>query len=504
MPATESDTFAAVDLGSNSFHLVIARREPSGSLVIIDRLREMVRLAAGLDENQHLAAEAQQRALDCLQRFGQRLGEIPASNVRIVGTNTLRKAHNAEAFVAAAEDALNHRVEIVSGMEEARLIYLGVVRSLAPSGRRLVMDIGGGSTELIVGEGPEPFEKASLHMGCVSHSQRFFGDGRITKKAFERAELAARVEIEPIETRFRALDWRSAIGASGTIKAVANALQEAGWSAGSITAAGLERLRKSLIADGHVERIDVPGVKRERYPVFPGGVAILRAAFTALGIDEMRFSDGAMREGILVDLPERLEHIDSRAASVERLATRFHADGAQNARILRTATHLLEHVAKQWDLDDEAEWLLRWAVELHEIGLDIAHSAYHKHGAYIVANTDLAGFGRAQQVQLAALVRAHRRKFPLDELGQAGGPDTEMLVRLAMLLRLAVLLHRSRSDLPLPDYRVSARGRELRLAFPDHWLQRHPLTRADLAEEADYLAGAGITLRYGDEGEGEG
>lgn len=498
MATAGPETFAAVDLGSNSFHLVIARREADGSLVIIDRLRDMVRLAAGLDADRNLTAEARERARASLERFGQRLREIPARNVRVVGTNTLRKARNADAFVAEAEAALNHRVEIVSGMEEARLIYLGVARSLAQDGRRLVLDVGGGSTEFIVGEGAEPLHKASLHMGCVSHSRRFFGDGRITKKAFDAAELAARVEIEPIEKRFRGLDWRAAIGASGTVKAVANALQAAGWTAGTITAPGLKKLRRSLIEDRDVARIDVPGVKPERHPVFPGGVAILCAAFDALGIDEMRFSDGALREGILVDLPGRLEHIDSRAASVERLAARFHADAEQNARILRTAVYLFEQVAPAWALDEEAGWLLRWAVELHEVGLDISHASCHKHGAYIVANSDLAGFARSQQRQLAALVRAHRRKFPADEINETAGPDRTTLARLAVLLRLAVLVHRSRSDTPLPAFRVQADGDTLGLEFPDRWLASHPLTRADLGEEADFLGPAGFALRYAD------
>lgn len=496
--ARRSDTFAAVDLGSNSFHLVIARREPNGSLVIIDRLREMVRLAAGLDDDRQLTEDARARALGALRRFGERLGELPAANVRVVGTNTLRKARNAESFVAEAEAALDHRIEIVSGMEEARLIYLGVVRSLAQPGRRLVMDIGGGSTEFIVGDGPEPLAKASLHMGCVSHSQRFFGDGRITKKAFEAAELAARVELEPIETRFRALQWESAIGASGTIKAVANALQEAGWAPGTITSGGLKKLRKHLIQDGHVDRIDVPAVKPERYEVFPGGVAILRAAFAALGIEEMRFADGALREGILVDLPGRLEHIDSRGASVERLASRFHADAEQNARVQETAAYLLDQVAAAWQLDDEDRWLLRWAVELHEIGLDIAHNAYHKHGAYIVDNTDLAGFARDQQRQLAALVRAHRRKFPVAELQAAGAGRAVTLERLAVLLRLAVLMHRSRRDTPLPAFTVRTGRRRIALEFPDEWLARHPLTRADLEEEAGFLGDGGFALGYAD------
>ncbi len=491
-----SDTFAALDLGSNSFHLVIARREPGGAIVVVDRLREMIRLAAGLDEHNRLAAEARGRALDCLGRLGERLREIPSQNVRVVGTNTLRKARDAGDFLAEAEAALNHPVEIVSGMEEARLIYLGVAQSLAQEGRRLVMDIGGGSTEFIVGEGLEPLHKASLHMGCVGHSQAHFGDGKIGRKAFDRAEIAARVEIEPIESRFREMEWCAALGASGTIKAVATTLQESGWTSGSITDSGLKRLRKAMIKAGSIDKLELPGVKPERYSVFPGGVAILRAAFEALGIDEMRVADGALREGILVDLPGRLEHADPRGASVERLAERFHADAAQAGRVGAAASSLFEQTRGPWGLGDEDGWLLQWAARLHEIGLDIAYSSCHKHAAYIAANTDLAGFASEEQQRLATLVRAWRRKFPGNQIAEFGGPAATRLRRLAVLLRLAALLHRGRRDTPLPDIGLAVDGDRVELRFPEAWLPGHPLTQADLAEEAELLRAAGLTLAW--------
>jgi exopolyphosphatase/guanosine-5'-triphosphate,3'-diphosphate pyrophosphatase len=499
--ADACNTCAAVDLGSNSFHLLIARIDADGSVVVLDKLRDMVRLAAGFDAEGNLTQEARARALAALNRFGERLHELPAANVRVVGTDTLRRAKNADRFTAAAEAALGHPIEVISGMEEARLIYLGVAQSLAETGRRLVIDIGGGSTEFIVGEASEPLYKASLHMGCVGHSERFFAGGKITREAFDAAELAARVEIEPIEARFRELDWRAALGASGTIKAVAAALQEAGWTQGTITWNGLERLRKRLIKAGRVERADLSGIKPERYPVFPGGVAILRAAFRALGIERMRVADGALREGIMLDLPGRIEHTDIRGASVARLAERFHADGAHNERIARTAEHLFDQAAGPWALDEECRWLLRWAIDLHEIGLDIAHSGYHKHGAYIVDNTDLAGFAQNEQQQLAALVRAHRRKFPADRLGHFPAERGRQLQRTAVLLRLAILLHRSRSDTPRPAVDLQAQRGRVRLGFPERWLHEHPLTRTDLAEEAKLLDKAGFELAYADERE---
>lgn len=493
-PAADGEV-AAIDLGSNSFHMVVARVEGAG-LKVVDRLREPVRLAAGLDADKRLDPAAVERALACLERFGQRLRELPAGAVRAVGTNTLRKARDRRAFIAAAGRALGHKVEVVSGYEEARLIYLGVAHSVADDGdRRLVMDIGGGSTEIIIGERFAPRRMESLHMGCVSATAGHFSDGAITAARLERAELAAQRELEPVAEAFRELGWYRAVGASGTIRAIARTLRESGWDDGGITPKGLARLRKALLKAGHVDRLDLKGLGAERAQVIPGGFAVLAGAFAQLGVERMEAADGALREGLLYDLLGRIRHEDVRSASVIGLARRYHADSGHAGRVETTALYLLGQVAGSWQLPEGTPArMLGWAAQLHEVGLDISHSQYHKHGAYIVGWSDLAGFSRDEQQVLATLVRAHRRKFPLGQFRDLPGDWSEQAMCLAVLLRLAVVLHRGRSARPLPAVTLSASGRELALGFPGGWLERHPLAGADLEEEAAYLARAGFRL----------
>lgn len=493
----EPDFIAAVDLGSNSFHMIIAR-VTDGHLQVIERMREPVRLAAGLNERGRLGKAAQRRALACLERFGQRLRALPYGRVRVVGTNTLRRARKAEEFIAAAESALGHPIEVISGQEEARIIYLGVSHSLAPSAeRRLVVDIGGGSTELIIGESFEPVHMESLYMGCVSMTRQHFPDGAITRSAVARAELAARVELEAVENRFRELGWQAAIGASGTMLAVAEVTRAARWSEGDITRPALQKLRKALIAAGHVRKLSLPGLSAERAQVFPGGVAILLAVFDALGLERMGTSEGALREGLLYDLIGRIRHEDVRERTVRALSVRYHVDERQADRVERTALACLAQVARDWDCTEaEDADMLRWAARLHEIGLAIAHSQYHKHGAYIVANSDLAGFSWREQRLLAALIRGHRRRFPEEVFAELPPSLVTRAQRLCVLLRLAVQLRHSRSDTAIPDFRLSASEKGLRLRFPKGWLERHPLTRADLAQEAQYLAEAKIELKF--------
>jgi len=492
-----AETVAAVDLGSNSFHMLVAR--PNGAeLVVVDRLREMVRLAAGLDEQRHLDRDAQRRALDCLERFGQRLRDMPQGSVRAVGTNTLRSAHNAGEFIEAAERALGHPIEIISGVEEARLIYLGVAQSTpGHTGPRLVMDIGGGSTELIIGQGFEPHRMESLYMGCVSMSRRHFPDGTISTKRWQRALLAARQELEPLEASYRDLGWEEVIGASGTIRAVRSVVQDAGWSPTGISRESLVRLAEELLKAGEVDKLKLGGLSAERAPVFPGGVAVLLATFDALGIEQMRVSDGALREGLLYDLLGRIRHEDVRSRSVGSLAERYHVDGEQGERVARTAGHCLEQVAPAWELEGEetAQWL-DWAGRLLEIGLDIAHNQYHKHGAYILENADLAGFSRQEQRVLAALVRLHRRKFAMDVIKALPKDWHQPVTYLAILLRLSALLHRSRSPAPPPAFTLETADKALHLGFPPGWLDEHPLTRADLEQEAGYLKAARLSLSF--------
>jgi len=487
---------AAVDLGSNSFHLLVAQTQ-GGTLHVLDRLQEMVRIGGGLDAYNRLTPAARARALACLARFGQRLRGLPRGSVRAVGTNTLRRLNNPGAFLAAAERALGHPIEIIAGREEARLIYQGMAQSRPDDGqRRLVVDIGGGSTELIVGEGREPLVMESLHMGCVSLSQAHFADGDITAKGMRRAETAARLELQPVETQFKR-GWEVAIGTSGTIRAVRGVLRAEGWTDGAITRAALARLREALIATRHVEDIDLAGLNPQRAPVFPGGVAILGAVFEALGIERMQVADGALREGLLHDLVGRFTAHDVRAQTVSAIGARFRSDSAQAERVARTAAHCFKQVARAWALDKEAGQMLDWAARLHEIGLTVAHNQYHKHGAYLVEKADLPGFSWQEQQQLAMLIRGHRRKFPpevFEAMPLASRPGAQ---RLCVLLRLAVLLHRARQDIELRGPRLRADKRALSVRFARGWLRQHPLTQADLEQEAAWLKAAGFRLDFG-------
>lgn len=488
---------AAVDLGSNSFHMIVARLHDD-QLRVVDRLRDPVRLAAGMDRNHRLDADARKRAIECLQRFGQRLRDLGPDKVRVVGTNTLRQARDAD-FIEEAQQALGFPIEVIAGVEEARLIYLGVAHSLGDQGgRRLVMDIGGGSTEFIIGEGFQPLRLDSLYMGCVTLTERCFKGGKLSKGNFQDAELIAGQELEPIQGRFRRLGWSGAVGASGTIRTVREILVEQGWSEQGITLQGLRKLRKALIDAGQIDKVKFKALPDDRRAVLAGGVAILHATFEALGIGRMLIAQGALREGLLYDLLGRIRHNDVREAAVQAMMSRYQIDAQHAARVEAVAQRLLTTLANDWALSDpmQSVWL-HWAASLHEVGLVIAHSQYHKHGAYLIQHSDLPGFSMRDQALLAALVRGHRRKFPRDELTALPKPLQEPARRLLVLLRLAVLLRRDRADVPLPEFTAQIAANQLSLRFPDGWLDAHPLTRADLNEERKHLDAANLKLEFG-------
>lgn len=491
------ETIAAVDLGSNSFHMIVARVR-DGHLHIVDRMRETVRLAAGLDHHNRLSPEAIEKALGCLQRFGQRLRDLPPGVVLAVGTNTLRKARNADHFLARARLALGHPIETIAGREEARLIYLGVTHSLAGDrGRRLVIDIGGGSTELIVGQNFNPVHRESVHMGCVNMSRRFFGDGSITAEQWHRAEMWARLELTPVKGLFRNLEWQSTIGASGTIKAIERISQEMGWTEHDITPECLKRMRKILLDAGQMDKLKVlKGLTSDRAPVLPGGLVVLQTVFEALHVDVMAVSDGALREGLLYDLLGRIRHEDVRSKTIEALSLRYQVDRAHAERVRATALLLFNQCKASWRLGFEEQEFLSWAANLHEIGLAVSHTKYHKHGAYLIEHSDLAGFSRQEQQILAALVRGHRRKFPRKVFKSLQVPEPEKILKLAVLLRLAVLLHRSRSDRTLPNFNVEATEDDLMIHFPQGWLDKHPLSQADLEQEAAHIDKTKLQLRF--------
>ncbi|MDD2725362.1 MAG: Ppx/GppA phosphatase family protein [Methylovulum sp.] len=489
---------AAVDLGSNSFHMLVCSLS-NGKLITLDQLKEMVRLASGLDKDNVLDLPTQFRALACLERFGQRIRNFPPESVRIVGTNTLRAAKNAPQFIAQAEKALNHPIHIISGIEEARLIYQGVAFSLGTHGDlRLVMDIGGGSTEYIIGSGENPLNKESLHMGCVSVSNWFFPGGKLSKEAFTKAVVFAQQQLEPIETKFQSNNWDEAVGASGSLKAIANVLAAKNWSNNGITRTGLDLLVNHVNQCTHINELNLPELDDERLPVFVGGLAIAYATFKSLNIVQMTVSDGALREGLIQDLLGRIYDHDIRSATTQNLVERYHTDRQHAARIKQTVEYILDNATTQRAFvnDEDCRQFIKWAADLHEIGQDIAHSQYHKHSAYIIENGDLAGFSKQDQILLATIIRSHRRRFSFSRFLNLPAPWNQYAPYLTLILRLAVLLRRNRHDENLPEFKINLTKSKMVLKFPEGWLAQSPLTHADLAQEAGYLKEAGFILMF--------
>lgn len=483
------DMLAAIDMGSNSFHMVVARLV-HGEIRTVEKMGEKVQLGAGLDQYNRLTEAAQQRALECLSRFAQRLQGMPAAGVQIVGTNALRVARNAHEFIARAEDVLGYPVEVIAGREEARLIYLGVSHTLADdSGKRLVIDIGGGSTEFIIGQRFEPQELESLHMGCVSFRNRYFPDGKISRRQMDKAIIHAEQELQNIRQHYRQVGWQSAVGSSGSIKAIANVLAALKITDGTITRTAMEELRKRLVDMGKVEKLAELGVRQDRQSIFPAGFAILLAAFRSLDIDAMTFADGALREGLLYDIVGRIQHEDVRERTISALQERYHVDQAHGAAVEQTAMAAWEQVADQWGLRTDAdEDVLRWACRLHEIGLTISHSQYHKHGAYLLRYSDLPGFTQQFQKDLATLVRGHRRKFSAAVFEGIEPEDKPRLRYLCVLVRLAVLIQHPRNLEQPPEFALHGHENKLVVELPQGWLDNRPLTLADLKNERDYLA----------------
>ncbi len=495
---TSPEFAAAIDLGSHSFHLLIVRLQ-GGEPRIVDRLRERVNLAAGLDEQQDLGEEAAERALECLRRFGQRLTPMPRSCVRVVGTNTLRQARNAASFLSRATLALGYPIEVVSGREEARLIYLGVTQAAPHQGRRLVIDIGGGSTELIIGERSEILEADSLFMGCVSYTKRFFPTGAMDSARFRDAELAAELELAPLLRRYKGLGYTQAIGCSGTVHAAREVVRANGWCDEGLSAKSLQRLKKALLAAGELTALELPGLPADRKPVFAGGVAILCALFERFGIEHLATSPGALREGALADLLGRIHDEDVRERTIATVEAHYHVDSEHAARVERTALALFDGVVRDGGPRERAidpaaaRQLLHWASRLFEIGLSINHTGYHRHSAYLVANSYLAGFSSGEQQLLGAIILAHRRKLHREAFDEIEPSRLEDARELAVVFRIATSLNRSR-DAELPRFSCRLKNKTLRLSFPPCWLDERPLTRAALEDERQYVAGLGYVL----------
>jgi exopolyphosphatase / guanosine-5'-triphosphate,3'-diphosphate pyrophosphatase len=487
------ELIAAVDLGSNSFRLQVGK--VVGNLIYpLDSLKESVRLAAGLTPAKLLDGPSQLRALEALSRFGERLRGFDTKAVRAVATNTWRVAKNAPHFLPEAEAALGFPIEVIAGREEARLIYLGVAHSLAnPRRQQLVVDIGGGSTEFIIGHHFKPLQLESIYMGCVSYSLRFFPGGKVDKKSMKEAELAARRELQSIALPYRVTGWEEAVGSSGTAKALVDLLELNGLSTGGITREGLDELKAMLVKTGDAAKLQLEGMRADRIPVLPGGLAIMSAVFKEFGLEQMVFSDGALRLGVLYDLLGRYHHDDLREATVEDFMRRYAVDRNQAERVTQTAIGLFSQLMPDMAADPDSEELqtLSWAARLHEVGVSLAHSSYHKHSAYILANADMPGFSRRDQARLSRLVLAHRGKLERVQ------PDVREVHDWLLIfsLRMAALLHRARDGAGELPIRATLMQRGFELHVEGGWLTESPLTAASLEEEVRHWAGLGLELK---------
>jgi exopolyphosphatase/guanosine-5'-triphosphate,3'-diphosphate pyrophosphatase len=485
------ETLAAVDLGSNSFHLQIGR-VVGRQIYPLDALRETVRLGGGLTADKRIDRATQAEALGALAKFAERLRGFPRQAVRAVGTNALRVAKNAPQFLREARAVLGFPIEVISGREEARLIYLGVAHALPVSSqKRLVVDIGGGSTEFIIGTGLEPGLTESLYMGCLSYSLKFFPDGAIDKPRMKAAELAARQELSSLKNQYRAAGWDEAVGSSGTARSMENILRENGFAEEGLTREGVERLRSLLVKHEKADPDRIAGLRANRAPVLAGGVAIMGAVLEELGIEKMRVSDGALRHGVLYDLLGRVEHRDMREVTVAQFMRRYHVDAAQAERMRSLALTIYDALAPGAEREDDADrQMLEWAARLAETGLSIEHAQYHKHSAYVLSHADMPGFSRMEQARLARIVLAHRGKLRKMQDEGLDGADW----KLVFALRTAALILRSRSDARLPFLRVAADPGGFAIDLPQSWLDDNPLSAGALESETHHWKSVGMKL----------
>lgn len=489
--SSESPYFAAVDLGSNSFHMLIARIQ-NGQMEIIDREKEMVQIARGVKKDGHLSLDAQSRALECLHRFSERLRDIPTDQIRAVGTKTLRTTSRSKSFIKKAEQLIGVPIQIISGYEEARLVYMGLSHSvLNDHSKRLVVDIGGGSTEFIIGEDYDPILMESLNMGCVSFTKRYANpSAKITRKFMDKVYMAACSEIEVLRKNFLKAGWQIVFGTSGTVRAIADlTLPKDGGAV--ISKSSLDQLFSDLVDDKKLLH-NVPELRRD---VLPAGAAILKAVFDQLQLESMHVGDAALKEGLLFDTIGRLSDKDSRSGTIKKLQQQYNVDTDHSLRVAKTAIALWQQIRSPVLKGVSRTKILRWAAELHEIGLSISHSGFHHHGYYIIRHNDMAGFGRYEQYILANLVRSHRKGLDQQNFEDMDELAIAAFIPLLVCLRLAVLFHRRREGMDfLPKLSNTKLGYQLK--FRRGWLKQHPLTLAGLEQERDQYENIGVALDF--------
>ncbi|PKH21777.1 exopolyphosphatase [Enterobacterales bacterium CwR94] len=480
--------FAAIDLGSNSFHMVIAR-VVDGAIQVLGRLKQRVHLADGLDDQNVLSEEAMERGLNCLALFAERLQGFSEANVTIVGTHTLRQAVNAEEFLQRAAEVIPYPIEVISGHEEARLIFMGVEHTQPEKGRKLVIDIGGGSTEMVIGENFEARLVESRRMGCVSFAHHYFAGGEISRENFRRARLAAAQKLETMAWQYRLMGWETAMGASGTIKAACEVLLAMGEKEKVITPEHLEKLSDAALQFKNFDALSLPGLSEERKSVFVPGLSILCGVFDALGIRELRYSDGALREGVLYEMEGRFRHQDIRSRTAQSLANHYAIDSEQARRVLDTTQQLLD----QWEAQNaklanpQLSALLKWSALLHEVGLTINHSGMQRHSAYILQNGNLPGFNQDQQLCLATLVRYHRKAIKVDEMPRFTLFKKKQFLPMIFLLRLGTLLNNQRQATTTPEsLKLETDDGHWTLTFPRDYFSQNTLVQLDLEREQHY------------------
>lgn len=483
LPAIQDEYYAAVDLGSNSFHMVIVR-VLSGSVQIVSKNKQKVRLAAGLNEENHLSEESIERGLNCLRNFSEKLQDIPHNNVKIVATATLRLASNVADFIAPAESILNHKVAIISGEEEAKQIYLGVAYTSANQGNSLVIDIGGASTEVIIGRDLQPVYLTSLNMGCVTYMERYFTDGELTMRGFEAAIEQAKSEISVHQDTFLCFDWEQCLGASGTPQAVTSILVKQGIN-DAIRLSYLHELMQQCIDAKHVSKLKIDGLVAARQAIFPSGLAILIALFETLKIDNMQISGGALREGILYGMLENYQKSDRREQGINQLVSRFHIDATHSKRAKKMASELCRQMCQQTAFCDfDTEVITATSAALHELGLHIGFKAYHEHGAYILNHVDLTGFTSLQRMMITDLVRLHRQEIDLSVLENYKQAPREILIHSLRILRISVILINRRKDDAIPGVALEITEDNVwHLRFKKNIKLDHPLIHTELVHE---------------------
>ncbi|MGB1320819.1 MAG: exopolyphosphatase [Vibrio gallaecicus] len=479
---------AAIDLGSNSFHMVVAK-VVGQELQLVSRHKQRVRLGAGLDEQSNLSNTAIARGLECLSMFAERLQGFELENVRIAATHTLRQANNAHIFIQRAREVLPFPIEVIPGEEEARLIYLGVAHTQPESESKLVIDIGGGSTELIIGKGFEAKLVNSKQMGCVSFTQTFFSNGKLTPKNFSKAIIAAQQRLEPLAAQYRKKGWETALGSSGTIKAIKEVLSKLGYDDAIITEKRLRHLIDVLCEQKNIEQIELKGLTVERQPVFAGGVAILTAIFKDLKIKEMHFSDGALREGLLYEMEDSFQRSDIRMRTTENLAVKHLVDLEHATRVKNRASVFLTQTRESLCIKSESQLfeLLDWSALLHEVGLSISFQGFHRHSAYILQHTNMPGFNSEQQLLMATLVRFQRKALKLQDMPELSLFKTKSVISLIRILRLSILLNGQRNDAPMLNIRLNIIDKDhWQLSCDDNnWLEDNKLLAADLSSEQE-------------------